>query len=123
MRGSMRGFTGFQVNERFGKIIVSVPAAQASMIKATIYTDLRGVLWFIENPFFPIIVPEVAVHFLISNIFSNIMRYKPDEWGGVLLNEVDSNISLLTRHYFSSFQRKFMLLVLRSVSRYIPYSK
>lgn len=115
-------FEGFPVTERFGKTIVSVPAAQASKIRAAIYTDLRGNLWFIDNPFFPVILPEIAVHFLITSMFSNIMRYRPDEWGSVLLNEVSSNISLLTRHYFSSFQRKFMLLVLRSASRYIPYA-
>lgn len=115
-------FDGFPVTERFGKTIVSVPAAQASKIRATIYTDIRGKLWFIDNPFYPIILPEIAVHFLLTSMFSNIMRYRPDEWGSVLLNEVSSNISLLTRHYFSSFQRKFMLLVLRSVSRYVPYA-
>lgn len=117
-----KAFGEFPSSERFGKTIISVPAAQTSRIKATIYTDLRGVLWFIDNPFFPVVIPEIAIHFLITNIFSNIMRYRPDEWGGVLLNEVSSNISLLTRHYFSSLQRKFMLLVLRSVSRYIPYA-
>lgn len=117
-----QAFAEFPISDRYGKTIITVPAAQASRIKASIYTDLRGVLWFIDNPFFPIMIPEIAIHFLITNIFSNIMRYRPDEWGGVLLNEVSSNISLLTRHYFSSFQRKFMLLVLRSVSRYIPYA-
>jgi hypothetical protein len=115
-------FEGFPVPERHGKIIVTIQAAKASRIKATIYTDLRGQLWFIENPFFPVILPEVAIHFLITSVFSNIMRYRPDEWGSVLLNEVSSKISLLTRHYFSSFQRKFMLLILRSASRYLPYA-
>ncbi len=115
-------FDGFPVTERHGKIIVTIQAAKASRIKAMIYTDLRGKLWFIENPFFPVILPEVAIHFLITSVFSNIMRYRPDEWGSVLLNEVSSKISLLTRHYFSSFQRKFMLLVLRSASRYLPYA-
>ncbi|MFB9943052.1 YaaC family protein, partial [Gluconobacter oxydans] len=117
-----QAFRGFQVDERHGKTIVTVPAANSSKLNATIYTDLRGKLWFVENPFFPIMLPEISVHFLITSIFSNIMRYRPDEWGSVLLNEVSSNISLLTRHYFSSFQRKFMLLVLRSSSRFIPYA-
>lgn len=115
-------FNGFVISERHGKTIVTVQAANASRMKAMIYTDLRGNLWFIENPFFPVVLPEVATHFLITSIFSNIMRYRPDEWGSVLLNEVSSNISLLARHYFSSFQRKFMLLILRSSSRYIPYA-
>ncbi|RSV29485.1 YaaC family protein [Sphingomonas sp. ABOLH] len=117
-----QAFSGFQIGERYGKTTVIVPAARSGQIRAMIYTDLRGKLWFIENPFFPIILPEVAVHFLITSMFSNIMRYRPDEWGSVLLNEVSSNISLLTRHYFSSFQRKFLLLVLRSTSRYLPYA-
>jgi hypothetical protein len=122
MEAISNAFSEFPVSERFGKTIVSVPATQASKIKASIYTDLRGALWFVDNPFFPIIIPEIAIHFLITSMFSNIMRYRPDEWGGVLLNDVSSNISLLTRHYFSSFQRKSMLLVLRSISRYIPYA-
>ena len=114
-------FKEFIHHERHGKIVVKVPASKASSIKACIYSDLRGSLWYVENPFFPVILPEIAVHFLITSMFSNIMRYRPDEWGNVLLNEVPSGISLLTRHYFSSFQRKFFLVILRSLSRYIPY--
>lgn len=115
-------FGEFDIGEKFGKTIVTVPAGQAEKIKAMIYTDLRGNLWFIENPFHPVIIPEVATHFLITSMFSNIMRYRPDEWGSVLSNEVSSNISLITRHYFSSFQRKFLPLVLRATSRYLPYA-
>jgi len=117
-----RSFRDFPRSERNGKSIVRVPAAHTSLLKTCLYTDLRGSLWFIENPFHPIILPEIAIHFLITSMFSNIMRYRPDEWGSVLLNEVSSGISLLTRHYFSSFQRKFLLLVLRSVSRYVRYA-
>lgn len=120
--GLDKAFEGLSQSERHGKCVVTVTAAQAPEIKATIYTDIRGKLWYIENEFFPIILPEIATHFLISSIFSNIMRYRPDEWGNVLLNHVDSQISLITRHYFSSFQKKFLLLVLRSVSRYHPFS-
>ncbi len=76
-----QAFSGFHVAERFGKAIVTVPAANSEKLNATIYTDLRGKLWFVENPFFPIILPEVALHFLITSIFSNVMRYRPDEWG------------------------------------------
>lgn len=117
-----QAFSDFPRNERHGKSIVTVPATRASSVRACLYTDLRGSLWFIQNPFHPVILPEVAAHFLITSMFSNIMRYRQDEWGSVLLNEVSSSISLLTRHYFSSLQRKFLLLVLRSVSRYIPYA-
>lgn len=114
-------FAGFTLGERHGKTTVSVPAIDAHKLKACIYTDIRGELWFIENPFFPVILPEIAVHFLINSIFSSVMRYRPDEWGNVLVNEVPSNVSLLTRHYFSSFHRKFFIVVLRSISRYTPY--
>lgn len=114
-------FSGFNTTERHGKIIVTVSASEAHKLKACIYTDLYGKFWFIDNPFFPVILPEVAIHFLISNIFSSIMRYRPDEWGNVLTNDVSSGVSLLTRHYFSTLQRKFFIVVLRSTSRYIPY--
>lgn len=114
-------FKGFDRVDRHGKIVVTVPASQAFSIRAAIYTDIRGNLWYIDNPFFPVILPEIAVHFLITSTYSNIMRYRPDEWGNVLLNDVSSSISLLTRHYFSSFQRKFFVVILRAVSRYVPY--
>ena len=120
--GIEASFGDFQKSERFGKIVVTVPASKASSLKACIYTDVRGGLWYVDNPFFPVILPEIAIHFLISSMFSNIMRYRPDEWGNVLLNDVTSSISLLTRHYFSSFQRKFFVVILRSLSRYIPYA-
>ncbi|HVV92621.1 MAG TPA: YaaC family protein [Hyphomicrobiales bacterium] len=114
-------FPGFESSERFGKTVVIVPAGDIHRLRSCIYSDTYGNFWFIDNPFFPVILPEIAVNFLISYIFSNIMRYRPDEWGNVLTNDVPSNVSLLTRHYFSSLQRKFFILVLRSISRYIPY--
>ena len=114
-------FPSLDYTERHGKKIVVVPAAEAHKLTACIYTDIYGRFWYIDNPFFPVILPEVTVHFLISNMFSNIMRYRPDEWGNVLSNDVSSGVALLTRHYFSSVQRKFFVIVLRSISRYIPY--
>lgn len=117
-----QSFAGFQRSDRHGKFIVSVPASRASSINACIYTDIRGSLWYIENPFHPVILPEIGLHFLISSMFSNIMRYRPDEWGSVLLNEVRSEISLITRHYFSSIQKKFLLIILRQITKYIPYA-
>jgi len=116
-----RAFSGFDIVERYGKVIVTVPAADSHRVKCCIYTDIRGNFWFVDNPFFPTILPEICTHFLINSIFSNIMRYRPDEWGNVLLNEVNSGISLIKRHYFSSFQRKFYPVVLRAISRYLPY--
>jgi hypothetical protein len=122
LEGIENSFPGFSRAERFGKVVVTVPASSASSIKACVYTDVRGNLWYVDNPFFPILLPEIAVHFLTNSILSNIMRYRPDEWGSVILNEVSSNLTLITRHYFSSFQRKFLLVILRSLSRYIPYA-
>lgn len=120
--GIENSFPGMQRISRHGKVVVTVPASSAAAIRACIYTDIRGKLWYIDNPFFPVILPEIAIHFLINSVFSNIMRYRPDEWGSVVVNNVSSNISLITRHYFSSFQRKFLLVILRSLSRYIPYA-
>lgn len=116
-----KAFPGFACGERYGKTLVTVSASEAHKICACIYTDIKGQFWFIDNPFFPLVLPEVCLHFLINNVFSSIMRYRPDEWGDVLQNEVPSNISLITRHYFSSFQRKFFLVILRALSRYLPY--
>jgi len=114
-------FCGFKMEERYGKYLVTVPMDQAHTIKACIFTDARGEFWFVENPFHPVILPEMCIHFLIINSFSNIMRYAPDYWGDILLNEVDSNLSLVTRKYISALENKFMLLVLRNISSYFPY--
>ncbi|HSX59966.1 MAG TPA: YaaC family protein [Tahibacter sp.] len=119
--GVEKEFEGFNVYERHGKIIVAVPGSDAHRIRACIYSDARGRFWYIENPFFPIVLPEVCVHFLLSNSFSNIMRYSPDRWGNILLNEADSNVSLIARKYLSAFENKFPFLVLRSISRFQPY--
>ena len=115
-----KSFPNLEVNERFGKYVVRVPASQASRVKALIYSDIEGQLSFIDNPFFPVLLPEICVHFLLNHVYSCIMRYRPEEWGSVILNEVSSDTSLLTRHYFSNFERKFLLIVLRSLSGYYP---
>ncbi len=114
-------FSGFNITERHGKVIVEVPAVDVHKISASIFVDIRGDFWFIENPFFPVILPEICVHFLLTNTFSNIMRYSPDHWGSILLNEVNSDVSLITRKYLSSFENKFPMLILRLISQYYPY--
>ncbi len=114
-------FAGFHTVERHGKYVINIPMAEAHKIKATIYSDLRGRFWYIENPFFPILLPELCVHFLLTNAFSNIMRYSPDNWGDVLLNEVRSDVSLITRKYLSAFENKFPVLLLRALSKFYPY--
>ncbi len=114
-------FGTFQRSERYGKTIVTVPSSEAHRVKATIYSDIRGRFWYIENPFFPVILPELCTHFLLTNAFSNIMRYAPDDWGEILSNQVHSDISLITRKYLSAFENKAPALLLRSLSRFYPY--
>ena len=117
----VRSFDGFKVSDRHGKFVVEVPAIDSHKIKASMYVDSRGEFWYIENPFFPVILPEVCIHFLLTNTFSNIMRYSPDNWGSILFNEVDSDVSLITRKYLSAFENKMPILMLRSISKYYPY--
>lgn len=116
-----QSFPNAEIKERHGKFVVTFPIADAHRCRATIYTDIRGRFWYVENPFFPVVLPEVCLHFLLTNIFSNIMRYSPDQWGDVLLNEVRSDISLITRKYLSAFENKLPTLLLRSTSKFFPY--
>lgn len=97
-----RAFNGLEVLERYGKYIVKVPASEAHNISASIYCDARGSLWYIENPFYPVVFPELCVHFMLTSTLSNLMRYSPDHWGSVLLNETSSDQSLITRKYLSA---------------------
>ncbi|MDD5389959.1 MAG: YaaC family protein [Gallionellaceae bacterium] len=114
-------FGEFQRGERHGKTIITIPFSDAHKARATIYSDIRGRFWYIENPFYPVVLPEICLHFLLTNAFSNIMRYSPDHWGEILLNQVRSDISLITRKYLSAFENKFPVLLLRSISKFYPY--
>ena len=114
-------FKGFEISERYGKYVIKVPASDASRLCASVYCDVRGNLWYIENPFYPVVIPEICVHFMLTSTLSNLMRYSPDHWGSVLLNETNSDQSLITRKYLSAFENKFPMLILRSVSKYFPY--
>ena len=116
-----KSFKGFNIIERFGKVIVEVPSSAAHNIKATIYTDTKGAFWYIENPFYPVILPEECLHFIMTNALSNNMRYLPDNWGSILFNEGNSDVSLIVRKYLSAFENKFPILALRSISRFFPY--
>ncbi|MFM5370250.1 YaaC family protein [Aeromonas veronii] len=116
-----QSFQNFTISERQGKYVAEVPVSEIPKIRACLFSDVRGRLWFIENPLFPLVLPEIAVHFLLSNTFSNIMRYSPDNWGNILLNDVDSDVSLITRKYLSAFENKFPILALRSISKYYPF--
>lgn len=114
-------FDSFEISERYGKYIIKIPTTDTHKMTSCIYADSRGMFWFVENPFHPILLSEYCVHFLLINAFSNIMRYAPDQWGDILLNNVDSKISLITRKYISALENKFMFLVLRNISEYYPY--
>lgn len=108
--------------EENGRTKVTVPSEDVSKLRITSYTDIHGDLWFVENPFCPIILPEINLHFLILAILSNLMRYRPDEWGELVDNNVDMRISLLVRHYISAIERKFNVLILRNISQFYPYA-
>lgn len=116
-----QAFEGFSIKEIFGKVVVEIPISSAHKIKACIYTDAKGEFWYVENQFFPVILPEECLHFILANAFSNIMRYSPDNWGAILFNEGSSDISLITRKYLSALENKFPVLALRSISRFYPY--
>ena len=116
-----RAFAGFPKSERQGRMIISVSPGELYKVKAAIYTDLKGRFWYVDNPFFPVILPELCVHFLLANAFSSIMRYRPGPWGDILLNEVESDIALLVRNYFSTFETKVPILLLRHLSEFSPY--
>lgn len=115
-----QAFAGYAIEEKNGKTIAIVPGSEIQNIKACIWTDARGNFWFLENPFFPIILPEICIHFLIINSFSNLMRYSPDRWGSILFNEAESNISLITRSYLSAYENKILFVLLRSMSQFYP---
>lgn len=115
-----QAFSGFKISERHGKTIVAIPTAEEHLAQASIYSDIRGRLWYVENPFFPVVLPELCVHFLLTSMFSNLMRYSPDHWGEVLLNQVNTNVSLIISKYLSSVELKLPVLLLRSFSKFHP---
>ena len=115
-----QAFNGFKSSERHGKTIVTIPTAEEHLAQACIYSDIRGRLWYVENPFFPVVLPELCVHFLLTSMFSNLMRYSPDHWGEVLLNQVNTNVSLIISKYLSTFELKMPILLLRSISKFHP---
>lgn len=116
----VQSFPNFDITERYGKTIVVIPAVDEHRAQSAIYADIRGNLWYVENPFFPVVLPEIAVHFLLTSMFSNLMRYSPDHWGEVLLNQVNTNVSLIINKYLSSFELKMPILLLRSISKFHP---
>lgn len=115
-----QSFPNSTFSERNGRTLVDVPEADINKVRCCIVEDSRGGLWYIENPFFPLVLPEVGLHFLMINFLSNIMRYSPHGWGAVLTNEVNSGTALLIRRYLSVFENKLPFIVLRDISRFHP---
>lgn len=118
--GVEAAFFGLSAHEKYGKVVVDVPVAESSKIAACIYTDAGGRMWYVDNPFAPVILPELALHFLLLGSLSTLMRYRPRKWGDILLNEGNSDVVLLIRKYVSAFEQKFPFLVLRTISRFYP---
>jgi hypothetical protein len=116
-----RSFPGCVFSEKHGKYVISIAQEQLSSIEPIVQSDARNHLWYTENPIHPICLSTLDIHFLITCALSNIMRYSPDKWGSILLNEVDGNISLITQRYLSSLEAIFPLMVLRELSPYYPY--
>jgi hypothetical protein len=116
-----QSFPGAVIDEKHGKCLVDVEDAAIHKIRAHMVADALGKSWYVENPFFPLVLPEISLHFLLMNSLSNIMRYSPHRWGVVLSNEVNSGTALLIRKYLSVFENKFPFIVLRDISRFWPH--
>lgn len=117
-QGINDSFPDFDVSNVDGKHKIIIPRDQFKNIRAQIFPDIKGQYWYIENHVFPVVLPEICVHFLLLNALSNIMRYSPDTWGELLLNESDSNLSLLVRKYIFSFEKKFPILLIQGLTQY-----
>lgn len=103
-----------------GKKKIFIKSDELSNVSATIYTDIYGKLWYIDNKFYPINIPEICIHFLAISALSNIMRYQPEIWGSILSNDIDARLSTLIRYYLTIYEQKFPFLILRSISDYFP---
>lgn len=112
-----------EIKNKFGQFIVSLEAAELTNINAMIWSDEYGELWFVDNPLYPLNLPEIAIHFLIISSLSTVMRYDPQLWGEIVLNEVNSNVSLIIRKYLSILEYKMPFLILRNGSSFWPYLK
>lgn len=91
---------------------------QFKTIKSTFFTDLYGGMWFINHGLFPVVLPEICVHFLLLSIFSNIMRYAPDTWEKILMNETNSGVSLLVHRYLALIEKKLPILLGQILTEY-----
>jgi hypothetical protein len=116
-----KSFPDCAFTEKHGKYVISIAQEQLDSIQPIVQSDARNHLWYTENPIHPVCLSTLDIHFLITCALSNIMRYSPEKWGAILLNEVDGNISLVTQRYLSSLEAVFPIMVLRELSPYYPY--
>ena len=116
-----RDFSGFTIKTQYGKYIIDVPTTEVHKVSTCIIMGTTGEFWYVDNPIHPCILTEMAIHFLTSFAYSNIMRYSPDSWGALLSNDASSDVSLITRKYISALENKFIFMVLNNVSRFFPY--
>lgn len=113
-------FPHFEIEDAEGRKRLFVDSEKTPFTPITIYTDIYGKLWYIDNKFELINMPEICIHFLIISALSNIMRYQPEVWGAILNNELDARLSTLIRYYLTIYEKKFPFLILRAISNYYP---
>ena len=114
-------FPNGKIDNKYGRVVIEVQSADLHYIKAMIWTDSSGKFWYIDNPFYPLVLSDIAVHFLLINSLSNIMRYYPSDWGDILLNEGDASSSILLKRYLSTLEISLPFMILRYTSDFWPY--
>lgn len=115
-----RSFKTQSIEELQGGYKISVDSADIEKISPTIYQDIKGDLWYIENPIEGLVLPEICLHFLIISGLCSIMRYSPNDWNNVLNNKISSQYSLLISEYIRLFEKKFPMLVIQYLTNYLP---
>lgn len=113
-------FPNQEIKNIDGKKKIFVKSEHISLASLTIYVDIYGKLWYIDNRFELINMSEICIHFLIISALSNIMRYQPEIWGAILNNDLDARLSTLIRYYLTVYEQKFPFIILRSISNYYP---
>ena len=89
----------------------------------TIYHDIHGNLWYINQLVEGFHLPEICLHFLIISALCNIMRYSPYEWNNILSNKISSDFSLLISKYLRLFELKYPMLVVQQLTEFLPTIK
>lgn len=112
-----------KIEEKHGKSVITIPAEKLSGIMPTIYHDIHGNLWYINQLVEGFHLPEICLHFLIISALCNIMRYSPYEWNNILSNKISSDFSLLISKYLRLFELKYPMLVVRQLTEFLPTIK